>query len=153
MKSYKKGFLFLVATTLKDITNYSLKQARVFSQEPIPLKASASFYSNASQYPRLVRNLPPPPHKQKKKTLKYYKLTDCQIHHLFKLQGIHQICCKVQVCLMHANPLSTINIMSNSMFKIFFCKTTTVQSYCIVFFQECIEISVFCKYILYFKYL
>ena len=32
VKSYKKGVLFLVAKTLKDITSHSLKLAKLFSQ-------------------------------------------------------------------------------------------------------------------------
>ena len=39
VKNYEKGFVFLKATTLKDITNHSLKLPKVFSQshlKPIP---------------------------------------------------------------------------------------------------------------------
>ena len=86
--------------------------------------------------------------KLKKNFIKYYKIPDCQIHHLLKLQGIHQTCRKVQECLMLANSISTINIMFNSMFNIFFSKqATTVQSNCIIFFPEYFEIPSFCKYI------
>ena len=44
VKSYKKGLIFLVAKTKKDITNHLLKLARLFSQKPmsqfIPVLAS-----------------------------------------------------------------------------------------------------------------
>ena len=44
---------------------------------------------------------------------------------------------------MHANSISTINIMFNSIFNIFFNKqVTAVQSNCIMFFPECFEIPI-----------
>ena len=44
---------------------------------------------------------------------------------------------------MHANSISTINIMFNSIFNIFFNKqVTAVQSNCIIFFPECFEIAI-----------
>ena len=46
MKSHEKIPVFLVAKTLRDIANHSLKLAEVFSQEPIPFKANTSLYSN-----------------------------------------------------------------------------------------------------------
>ena len=49
VKTYKKGPLFFVAKILKDITSHSLKLAKVYSQSPVPFKANASLYSNASQ--------------------------------------------------------------------------------------------------------
>ena len=58
------------------------------------------------------------PHKQVKKNLNC-KLTNCRIHHLLKLQGIHQICGKGQEHIMHGNSISTIKIMFNSIFNIF----------------------------------
>ena len=60
VKSYKGGLVFLVAKILKDITNHSIKAAKVFSQKPIRFKANASLYSNVSQYSgaiKFVRNL------------------------------------------------------------------------------------------------
>ena len=48
VKSYKKVLVFLVAKALKDITSHSLKLAKKFSQEPIPLKANTLLYSNAA---------------------------------------------------------------------------------------------------------
>ena len=50
MKSHEKIPVFLVAKTLRDIANHSLKLAEVFSQEPIPFKANTSLYSNPFQY-------------------------------------------------------------------------------------------------------
>ena len=50
VKKYKKGMVFLVAKTLKDIRNDSLKLAKVFSQQPTLFKANASFYSNTTQH-------------------------------------------------------------------------------------------------------
>ena len=49
---------------------------------------------------RLVRNFLP--YKQIKKNLLILQ-TNCQIHHLInKFQGIHQICCTIQECLIYA---------------------------------------------------
>ena len=45
-----KGLVFRNAKRLKDIVNHSLKQAKVFSQGPIPFKVNALLYSNTSQY-------------------------------------------------------------------------------------------------------
>ena len=64
---------------------------------------------------RFVRNLSPP---IKKKIL--ILQTDCQIHYLLKLQGIHWICC-----------IHWINIMINSMFN------TLCPKQLHNFFQEC----------------
>ena len=49
LKKWKTDLLFFVAKTLKDITNHSLKLAKVYSQQPVPFKANASLYFNASQ--------------------------------------------------------------------------------------------------------
>ena len=46
---------------------------------------------------------------------------------------------------MHANSISTINIMFSSMFKI--KQVTTAQTNCIIFFPKCFEIPSFCMYI------
>ena len=35
----------------------------------------------------------------------YYKLTDRQIHHLLKFQGIYQICCKFQECFRNVSTI------------------------------------------------
>ena len=62
-KNYKKGFVFLMAKTLKDIRSHSLKLAKVFSQKPSLFKVNPSLYSNAFQYSgaiTLVRNLASP---------------------------------------------------------------------------------------------
>ena len=45
---YKKTFVFLVATALKDITHSSLKLPKTFSQ--IPFKANTSNYFNTFLY-------------------------------------------------------------------------------------------------------
>ena len=50
---------------------------------------------------------------------KPHNITDCQTHHLLKLQGIYQICYRVEECIMHKNSISTINIMFNFMFNTF----------------------------------
>ena len=60
MKSYKKDFLFLVETTLRDITNNSVKLAKAFLQKPISFKANDSLYFNILEPPRLARNLSSP---------------------------------------------------------------------------------------------
>ena len=67
VKNHKKGFVFVVAKTLKGTTTYSLKLAKVFSQHPIPFKVNVSLYSNVSQYSG-VKKLAFPL-KQMKKTL------------------------------------------------------------------------------------
>ena len=36
VKSYKKGLVFLLAKTVKDITNHLLKLAKAFSQQLLP---------------------------------------------------------------------------------------------------------------------
>ena len=46
---------------------------------------------------------------------------------------------------MHANSISTINIMFSSMFKI--KQVTTAQTNCIIFFPKCFEVLSFCMYI------
>ena len=53
VKSYKEDPVFLVAKTLKDIRNWCFKKE--FSQQPILFKATASFYSNASQYSGAIK--------------------------------------------------------------------------------------------------
>ena len=40
VKSYKEGLVFLEAKTLKDITNHSLKLAKVFSQSNVSVLKS-----------------------------------------------------------------------------------------------------------------
>ena len=42
-----ESYVFFVAKRLRDLTNHSLKVAKVFSQLSIPFSASFSFYSNA----------------------------------------------------------------------------------------------------------
>ena len=54
VKNYKKGLEFLMAKTLKDVANDFLKLAKVFSRRPVPFKANALFYPNASQYPATI---------------------------------------------------------------------------------------------------
>ena len=44
-----------MAKTLKEITNHSLKLAKVFSKCPVPYKAYVSLCSNASQYSGSIR--------------------------------------------------------------------------------------------------
>ena len=50
VKSYTKGLVFLVAKTIKDITNNFIKLAKVFSQQSIRLKGNILLYSNESKY-------------------------------------------------------------------------------------------------------
>ena len=96
----------------KSFTNHSLNLAKVFWQKHIPFKANSSPYFNTSQYSGET---------DKRKSLQdYNKVTDPQIHHLPRIQCIHQMSCKFQKCLMYANSISTINIIFNSMFNIFF---------------------------------
>ena len=52
---------------------------------------------------------------------------------------------------MHANSISTINIMFSSMFKI--KQVTTVQTNCIILFPKCFEIPSFCIYIYIYIYI
>ena len=90
-----KALVFLVAKTLKDTTNHSLKLANVFSLKPIPFKAIVSIYFNvSSQYSGAIKAWKFLSHKQLNKNL--ILQTDYQFHHLIiKLQGIHQICSKI----------------------------------------------------------
>ena len=92
----RKALVFLVAKTLKDTTNHSLKLANAFSLKPIPFKANVSIYFNvSSQYSGAIKAWKFLSHKQLNKNLKLQ--TDYQFHHLtIKLQGIHQICSKIQ---------------------------------------------------------
>ena len=60
-----KGLAFLVAKAVKNFTNHSLKQAKVFWQWPIP--QFISIFPSTLDLSGLVRNLPP--HGQKKKDL------------------------------------------------------------------------------------
>ena len=55
VKSYKEVLVFLVARTLKDTRNNSLKLAKVFSQQPILFKNNVSLHSNASQYSGAIK--------------------------------------------------------------------------------------------------
>ena len=48
-EKYRKGSIFLVAKTIKCITNHSLVLAKTFSQQPVLFKTNASLYFNASQ--------------------------------------------------------------------------------------------------------
>ena len=120
VKNYNNGLVFLMAKTLTNISNHSLKLAIVFSKWPIPFEANTSLYSNASQYSGDIKACKKfaPFVSRSDKTLWYYKLTDSQIHHLLKFQGIHEICRKVQEYLRYGNSMSIINVMFNSMFNI-----------------------------------
>ena len=78
-----KVLVFLVEKTVKDIKNHSLKAANMFLPDLISFKTDTTLYSNASQYSgttNACKNMVSP------------KLTDCLIHHLNKLEGIHEIC-------------------------------------------------------------
>ena len=58
---------------------YALKITKILRVASLGSKFTGSYkgvYSNASQYSGAIKE-------------NYYKLTDCQIHHLLKLQGIH----------------------------------------------------------------
>ena len=52
-KSYKKGLVFLVAKTVKDITNHLITKAR----KGFFTTVNASIYSNASQYSGTTKDL------------------------------------------------------------------------------------------------
>ena len=58
VKSYKKGLLFLVAKTVKDITNHSLKLEKVLPQQSMP--QIITMLPSILESSRLVRNLRPP---------------------------------------------------------------------------------------------
>ena len=78
MKSYKKGLVFLVAKTVK------LSQ---INHKGVFTIANSSIDSNPSQYSGAIKACKKFafPLNRKRKALQYYKLTDCQIHHLIKL--------------------------------------------------------------------
>ena len=64
VKSYKEGLAFIVAMTLKDITNHSLKIVKLFHNSLSHLKPKPHFIRKLAgilKPSRLVkRNLPPP---------------------------------------------------------------------------------------------
>ena len=121
MKNYNNGLVFLMAKTLKNISNHSLKLAIVFSQWPIPFKANISLHSNAFQYSGAIKACKKSASfvSRSNKTLQYYKLTHSQIHHLLKFLGIHEIYRKVQEYLRYGNSTSIIIVIFNSIFNIF----------------------------------
>ena len=55
VRSYKKVLVFLMAKTLKSTANLSLRLENEFPQGLILFKANASFYSNISQYSRVIK--------------------------------------------------------------------------------------------------
>ena len=55
VENYKKGLVFFVVKTLKDITNHSLKLAKVFSRQSVPFNANTLLYSNDSQYSGAIK--------------------------------------------------------------------------------------------------
>ena len=64
VKSYKKILLFFLTKTLKDIRNYSLKLAKVLSQQFFYLKPMSHFMlmlPSILESSKLVGNTPPPP--------------------------------------------------------------------------------------------
>ena len=106
MKSYQESFVLLMATTLKDITNHSLKDLFTSLSHLKPIPHFIPMLSSILELLKLVRNsLPPLTEKEKP----YYK-QQTQILHLLKLQVI--INCAVN-CLMYANSISTINTIFN----------------------------------------